>query len=311
MKAKGALEITGEARYDQRVMTKDSGRSIELFFVNGDPDGMVTATIPFQWTGHVLVSNRIQIKQALGREEARRPGVYLLVGDIEGDHSLYVGEADEIRSRIQDHVKGKDWWFTAIMITSSGESLNKEHRRYLEHRLHEDTGRIGKVKLDNANIPTVGSLNEAGKVHMDDFLKNICLVLPALRFDFLTEKAPSHEPSKGTVIYFTMAVERHRVKARAWQEEGQFTVEAGSIVRGEWTNKKTSHHGYARLFADLQTQGVLVRHGKNLKFKENYAFNSSSAAASVVAGRFATGPKSWFVENTKTTYGEWEQQNLE
>ena len=30
-------------------MNTRSGRSIELFFVDGDRGGMVTATIPFQW----------------------------------------------------------------------------------------------------------------------------------------------------------------------------------------------------------------------------------------------------------------------
>ena len=45
-------------------------KSIELYLVDGDPDGMLTATIPFQWTGHVLVTARTQLKKALQREEA-------------------------------------------------------------------------------------------------------------------------------------------------------------------------------------------------------------------------------------------------
>ena len=73
------------------------GRSIELFFHDGDPDGMTTATIPFQWTGHVLVTNRTQVFDALKEPETGQPGVYLMVGEKDGNLTLYVGETDEIR----------------------------------------------------------------------------------------------------------------------------------------------------------------------------------------------------------------------
>jgi len=105
------------------------GRSIELFFVDGTPDGMVTAAIPFQWSGHVLVTRRTQLKAALSREEATRPGVYLLVGEKEGQAILYVGETDELKTRVMNHASSKEWWDTAIIISSDGEPLNKAHVR--------------------------------------------------------------------------------------------------------------------------------------------------------------------------------------
>ena len=41
------------------------GKSIELFFIDGHTDGMKAATIPFQWSGHVLVASRTQLKDLL------------------------------------------------------------------------------------------------------------------------------------------------------------------------------------------------------------------------------------------------------
>ena len=101
-------------------MSIKKGRSIELFFVNGVPDGMVTATIPFQWSDHVLVARRTQLKEAISRDEAKRPGVYLLIGDKDGDNTLYIGETDELKTRLTQHAGSKDWWDTAILITSNG-----------------------------------------------------------------------------------------------------------------------------------------------------------------------------------------------
>ena len=59
------------------------GRSLELYFIDGRPDGMLTAEV-FNWTGHVLMAPRTQIAEALQREEAGYTGVYLLLGERDG-----------------------------------------------------------------------------------------------------------------------------------------------------------------------------------------------------------------------------------
>jgi hypothetical protein len=41
-------------------------RSLELYFIDGRPDGMLTAEV-LNWTGHVLVAPRTQIAAALVR----------------------------------------------------------------------------------------------------------------------------------------------------------------------------------------------------------------------------------------------------
>lgn len=43
-----------------------AGRSLELFFIDGRPDGMLTAEV-FNWTGHVLRAPRTQLPQAIKR----------------------------------------------------------------------------------------------------------------------------------------------------------------------------------------------------------------------------------------------------
>lgn len=297
-------------------MSPKKGRSIELFFVDGTPDGMVTATIPFQWSGHVLMTRRTQLKEALGQEETRQPGVYLLYGDKEGQATLYVGETDEIRTRLKQHAANKEWWETAILITSTGEPLNKAHVRYLEYRIFTDARRINKVALDNSQSPTESMLSKAARAHMDDFLENIYLVLPALRFDFLleqTKKLPvvAEEKTEPPVADFTFEVARHRIKARARLENGNFIVLAGSVARKKWASTSHAQHSYSELFRDLVRQGVLVEQGENSVFAEDYAFNSPSAAAAVVSGRPASGPQSWKLENTQQTYGDWERAQLE
>ena len=51
-----------------------SATTLELFFIDGKPDGMLTAEV-FGWTGHVLVTPRIRLPEALKRKESSYTGV--------------------------------------------------------------------------------------------------------------------------------------------------------------------------------------------------------------------------------------------
>lgn len=295
-------------------MTK-KGRSIELFFVDGTTDGMVTATIPFQWSGHVLVTRRTQLKDAISRPEALRTGVYLLVGDKDGAPTAYIGETDELKTRLTQHAASKDWWDIAILITSGGEPLNKAHARYLEHRMLEDAKRVSKIALENGQSATASPLSEAAKAHMEDFLENIYLVLPALRFDLFTADTKDDSPTatapvENGTVFFTFAVPKNGIKARARWNDGKFIVEAGSLARDKWSSS-ASHATYEKLYKQLVDQGILVLQGPHRVFSKSYVFNSTSAAAAIVSGRPASGPKSWIVEHTQQTYGDWEAAQLQ
>ena len=158
------------------------GRSLELFFIDGKPDGMLTAEV-FNWTGHVLVTPRTRITDALTRKEAKYTGIYILLGDDKGTPTAYVGEAEEISERIRSHVKRKDWWDSAVLVTSAANNLNKAHVKYLEARLIQKAQSIKSVTLNNETIPSPPSLSEAAQVNMEVFLDYLYMVLPAVRID--------------------------------------------------------------------------------------------------------------------------------
>lgn len=291
-------------------------RSLELFFVDGTPEGMLTAKIPFQWTGHVLVAARTRLIDALKRSEARRPGIYILVGEDETGSILYVGESDDIGNRIKNHDANKEWWSTAVFITSSGEPLNKAHARYLESRLIEEATRIAKCRLDNGTAPPAPPLSEAAVAHMDDFLENILLVLPALRFDFLTENSvpqrrPEPELAGVEATNFVLATPRRGIEARARLEDGRFIVEAGAKASSEWVGTTSAGSTYGKLFQELVDQGILVVDGEHRTLTRDYAFSSTSGAAAVINGRPASGPISWKLEGTEKTYKDWEHDSLQ
>lgn len=291
------------------------GRSLELFFIDGKPDGMLTATVPFQWTGHVLMTSRNQIADALGRREAKRTGVYLLIGEVDGVPTIYIGETEDISVRIKTHDTQRDWWSTAILITSSDDDLNKAHVRYLESRLIETAKDIGKIKLENTKQPNVPKLSESAEANMEGFLENIYMVLPAIGIDvFLKRTRPTRTESAAinqvAAPRFELKVKKTGVQASAELLDGDFVVHEGSIARMKWEGKNSVNSTYGRLFEELIQQGILVKQGEHRVFSQNYAFSNTSAAGAVVNGRPSPGPNEWKLQGTQKSYKDWEEERL-
>lgn len=290
------------------------GRSLELYFIDGKPDGMLTAEV-FNWTGHVLMTPRTQITAALQRKEARHTGVYLLIGDKDGEPYAYIGEGEDISDRIRNHDTKRDWWSSAILVTSGANNLNKAHVKYLEARLIEEARSTAKVTLDNGTTPARPGLSEAAQANMESFLDYLLMVLPALRIDmFLRKTRPAQmatalHPPAATPM-FELRTKKHGLHAIARLEDGEFIVQAGSLARPEWAGRGTEGTPYAQLHAELLKMGVLRPDGAVCVFTEDYAFKSPSAAAAVVNGRPANGTIEWKVQGQPTTYKQWEAEQL-
>ncbi len=294
---------------------RNQGRSLELYFIDGNPDGMLTAEV-FNWTGHVLVTPRTEIRRALQRQEAAYTGIYLLLGEKEGEPLAYIGEAEDIASRIRNHDARKDWWTNAVLVTTGANNLNKAHVKYLEARLVEEAEEIGRTPLDNGNAPARPGLSEAAQANMEGFLEYLFIVLPAIGIDMFVRRtrprndddAGDQPPVKGDSPIFETSLKSRGVRATARLENGEFVVQAGSLARKTWV--ASADHGYAKLFDELVRSGVLVEEGDHRVFAENYAFSSPSAAGAMVKGRSCNGQTTWKVQGTTQSYREWEQQRL-
>ncbi len=296
------------------------GRSLELFFVDGKPDGMLTAEV-FNWTGHVLYCPRTNISAALARKEAKHTGVYILLGEKDDEPCAYIGEAEEIDLRLKQHVQNKDWWTSVAIITSSANSLNKAHVKYLESRLVEEAIKLNQIKLENGNVPPRSSLSEAAQSNMESFLSYLLMVLPAIRIDmFVQRKRPSGVQAQQTpqasvaspVATFELISQKNgEWNATAILQEGEFTIQAGSIVRGSWIGDTSAKSSYSKLYQTLFEQGILADENGQRVFKSSYVFNSPSAAAAVVNGRSANGQTAWRLKGSDITFRQWEAEQVD
>lgn len=302
------------------------GKSVRVFLADGTPGGLLTAEI-MNWTGHVVAAPRSDLAALLKRPEAKRTGIYILLGDDPnslGGTIAYVGEGDDVSKRLYQHARaedagGKDFWERAIVFTSKDSNLTKAHVRYLESRLITLAQAANRSVLVNGTAPTPLPLPEADVSDMEQFIAQVKIVLPVLGVNLLRSVAiPPARPAGVSGVaaavgdaspVFEMNLNQAGVKATAQEFDGEFTVHEGSQARN-WVG---IDHSYRRLQEKLLANATLVlsADGSALVFARTYVFASPSAAAAMVAGRAANGRKDWKVQGSGKSYAEWQAQAID
>ena len=142
--------------------------SIRIFLPDGVRDGLRLVE-KSNWSGLGIVCPRSLLGESKSRAEFLRTGVYVLVGESEtsGLPTVYVGESDSIRPRLEQHASKKDFWTAVTFFVSKDDNLNRAHVQYLESRLVGLASEAKRCVLDNGNVPAPPSLSEADRADAD------------------------------------------------------------------------------------------------------------------------------------------------
>ncbi len=269
-------------------MSKQVPFTIKIFVADGDPDGLRVVERS-NWTGKALMFPRALYPQVRSRPEFRQTGVYLLLGpsaDGNGD-TIYIGEGDPVKPRLEDHYVKKDFWTRAVFFVAPGQ-LNKAHVQFLEAQLVSLVGAAKRTSLENGNKPTEPTLSEADRADMEVFLHNMLGVLPVLGVQAFEQSAVGVGPSN--LVLFCKG---RGASASGYDTPQGFVVRSGSLAAENETPSLSGFPIVGRTRAELRKNGVLVPEAGKLRFTQNYTFNSPSLASAVVLGRSANGRVDW------------------
>ena len=271
------------------------GKTIKIFLIDGEPNGRMSCELS-NWSGKAYKIPRIKIKDCSDRNDLTSTGVYLLLGkDEEGKDLVYIGEAENILKRLNQHLSQKDFWNETISIISKDENLNKAHVKYLENRLHNIALNAKRYKVENSIIPTQSSISESDRAEMEEFIENIKMLVNTLGHKVFDEK---REIKKKQII------DRFYIKsARGADATGELTSDGFVVYKGsKATNSITASMGFnlINFRKKLMDNGIFTDKIDFLEFSEDYLFSSPSTAAAIVMGRNANGLLEWKLENGKT-----------
>jgi hypothetical protein len=133
-------------------------RSINIFLLDGDPNGIRVAQIMMSTIQAIAFRrNKLsEVRQTFPQIE--RPGIYILIGEDESEpeHQLgYIGESAVIGARLATHNSNKsgrdskDFWTDTVVLISKDENLTKSHALYVEACLIRNTGNNPRWVLPN------------------------------------------------------------------------------------------------------------------------------------------------------------------
>jgi hypothetical protein len=279
--------------------------------IDGTPQGMRTAEVG-NWTGLALVCPRTALARFSARPEVRRTGVYILVGPSDSSSSklaVYVGEGDDVWSRIVSHDATKDFWTWVVLFVSKDDNMTKAHVRWLEGTLVREITAAKKAEINNGNEPSGGKLPEVDTADMQTFFENMRLVLPVLGVNVFAVEEAHATASEGALV---LELKWEDAKAECVVRDGQFIVRSGAYARVKEVDSLGDSTRALR--HNLLKTGVLlpiVGSTTLLRFTQEYAFDSPSAAAGVVAGTGLNGRAQWKVKGKGISYKEWQEQQVD
>lgn len=258
--------------------------TIKLFLVHGNPNGLRTAELS-NWSGKAIAAPRNELSSLLQRDEITNPGFYLLTGvDSEtGKKNIYIGEAENVSSRLKNH-SSKDFWNAATIFVSKDENLTKAHIRYIEGKLISMAVDLSSSIVINS-VSSGSKLPESDAAEMDVFLHKTLQLLPVLG---ITDLNKSVEPP--VVEKDILFCKIKGLIAKGNRTSSGFIVYAGSqAVYDHRPSAQQSRKKRENLIED----GVLIQKEDYLVFSKDIEFGSPSTAATVVRGGASNGLTAW------------------
>ena len=274
------------------------GKSIELFLVNGTADSIITAELS-NWNGKAIKIPRIEVPTCK-RADVCDAGVYFLFcKDDDETDSVYIGEAENIKDRLIQHIrdnqadKEKYYWTTAVLFT--GRDLNKALIRYLENRLVEIARNSNRYKVLTKNTYKNTVMKESQVAAMDEFIENIKVLLNALGYKvlepFVIQNANKTADDENEEFILT---------AGSASAKGIVTSEGFVVYKGAVINDKISVKSVGDGIVKLRDKHIKDGHVVDRITTEDILFNSSSAAANFILGYSVSGPQTWKTQDGRS-----------
>jgi|TARA_B110000090_G_C13307243_1_gene418148 hypothetical protein len=274
------------------------GKKLTVYMIDGTAYGPRLSEIG-NWVGKAIYSPRASINKIMTRSEFDNPGIYCLKGDPTDDafdEKIYIGEAENIKVRLKQHLSDPNKDFKElIFFVSKDELLTKTQIRYLESRLVQLAIEAKTAQIDNGNSPSLPTLHEADISDMEYFLEQIKLILPVMGFKFLisstVKQTNENQTENANSIHETYLIKTKTFNASMKETDQGYIVIKGSEAKKSLSNSCTET--YRNMRRKLVETEIMIEHKDKLIFAEDTVFNSPSAASNMILGRNSNGFTEW------------------
>lgn len=258
---------------------------ITTILLDNNPKGLRLIEMA-NWSGMAFVVPRGKLKELRSRDDAQQPGLYFLFGEGGEKPTVYIGQSENVVSRLFSHDSNReeDEWDTALIFVGN---LDSTFIKYLESTSLDLARKAGRHNIFNNAAPKENKLSEAQKIVASEYFERIKVIVGLLGYSVFEDLK---EQEKGRQVYFCNT---NSTNAKGMLLESQeFVVHEDSTARIQET--KSFDASGRSLRKRLIDQGVLKPlDDKFYIFTRDYIFSTPSAAGGVVTGSMINGWDVW------------------
>lgn len=122
---------------------------------------------------------------------SQKYGVYLLLSA----NKVYVGQSRDLAQRINQHIKGKDWWERAVILTTADNHFTKSDIDYLEYVLIQKAFKNGTLDCDNKREEKEPKTNKSDRLSLGQYLEEALFLLKLLDITVFAESGKTPFPN--------------------------------------------------------------------------------------------------------------------
>ena len=174
-------------------MSNTNAKSISMLLYDGTLNGVVNITDSGWSSGEMYASPRASVSDLFLQENTDNFGVYLLLSD----DKVYVGQAQDLKKRIKQHLSGKDWWKKVILLTTNNDSFTRSDIDYLESVLIDKADKTSSLDSDNKNKGNTPKVDKNRKVILEQYLAEALFLMELIGvYVFSNNKKKNSKPKR-------------------------------------------------------------------------------------------------------------------
>lgn len=169
---------------------------INMLLYDGTLGGVIRIEDSNWNAGELFSAPRESVSDLLKTGACNKYGVYLLLSS----DMVYVGQSSDLAKRLSQHIAGKDWWDSAIILTTKDDSLNHSDIDFLENVLIDKAFAIKKLDCDNKKSGNPPKVDIFRKVFLGQYLDEALFLMQLIGVKVFSEtKTTSKKKKKASV----------------------------------------------------------------------------------------------------------------
>lgn len=142
---------------------------INMLLYDGSLGGVIRIEDSNWNAGELFSAPRESVSELIDTGACNRYGVYLLLSA----NKVYVGQSSDLAKRISQHIAGKDWWESVLILTTKDDTLNRSDIDYLEYVLIEKANAIQNLDSDNKKSGNPPKVDIFKKTLLNQYLRRL------------------------------------------------------------------------------------------------------------------------------------------